>query len=411
MKKNLRFALVGATAATFGLSACDRGQPPAAVNPPAASETVPPGAATPADEVQKNLAEIVRDPNSYSRARRLGELLPTLGPDAVPAVRKTLQDRMVDLDVVSIDLLVRFWATHQPLEAAEWAKSKSPTFNRQDALYAAIYTWASQDPQAAASATWNWVDNTENEVSVATALVRGWYTQNDDAGIRKFLRSRPPGFPGQRAIGTYVRLMVLNHRAQELRTWAESLPNDDEGFKLTVFRRSVLTLANTDEAGKAEAKSWCQAHCETPLGKAMRTLIARAWVVDDGPGTFKWLSEAPEGYERDVAVRGAFGVWAELDREPAMRWMAEQTAGTPPPWLEPAYLIYARVLAKDKPEEAMKWAGQIKSQQDREETEIVVARIWRASDEAAAEQWVLQSALSEDGRNKALQPVDPSQTW
>ena len=79
-------------------------------------------------------------------------------------------------------------------------------------------------------------------------------------------------------------------------------------------------------------------------------------------------------------------VWAQLDREPAMRWMAEQTAtGQPPPWLEPAYLIYARTLAKEKPAEAMKWASQIKNAQDREETEIVVARVWRSVDEAAAE--------------------------
>jgi hypothetical protein len=323
----------------------------------------------------------------------------------VPAVRQTLLDRMVDFDVVSLDLLVRYWTTHQPLEAAEWARSRSPWVNRQDALYAAIYTWASQDPQAAAAATWDWVENGENEVSVTTGLIRGWYTRHDDEGIRRFLRSRPPGFPGQRATGTYVRSMILDGRAQELRTWAESLPNDDEGFKLTVFRRSVLTLANLDEASKAEARSWCQAHCETPLGKAMRSLIARAWVVDDGPGTLQWLSEAPEGYERDVAVRGAIAVWTELDREPAMRWMAEQTAGTPPPWLEPAYLIYARVLAPDKPQEAMRWASQIKNRQDREETEIIVARHWRQADEAAAEQWLLQSPLSEQARAKARQPL------
>jgi hypothetical protein len=196
--------------------------------------------------------------------------------------------------------------------------------------------------------------------------------------------------------------MIQNQGAQDLRAWAESLPNDEEGFKLTVFRRSVLTLATLD---KPAAESWCEAHCETPLGKAMRTLLARAWVNDDGPGTFKWLSEAPEGYERDVAVRGAFIVWAELSPEPAMRWMAEQTAATPPPWLEPAYVIYARVLAKDKPAEAMHWASQIKNKQDREETEILVARVWRGIDEAAAESWLLQSPLSEEARQKARQPA------
>jgi hypothetical protein len=89
--------------------------------------------------------------------------------------------------------------------------------------------------------------------------------------------------------------------------------------------------------------------------------------------------------------------------------MADLTKnGTPPPWIEPAYLFYARVLAKNKPEEAMRWAAQIKNPQDRLETEIVVARIWRGSDEAAAEQWLLQSPLSEQARARARIPLDES---
>jgi hypothetical protein len=324
----------------------------------------------------------------------------------VPAVRQILQDRTRDLDVVAIDLLVRFWATHQPDEATRWAKEKSPSVHRQDAIYAAIHTWASQDPEAAAKATWDWADDTQTEAAVTTGLVRGWYATNDEEGLRRFLRSRPPGFPSQRAINAYVRLVVQTQGAQALRAWAESLPDDEEGFKLTVFRRLVLTLATMD---KPAAMSWCEAHCEEPSGKGMRTLMARAWVLDDGAGTFAWLASAPEGYERDVAIRGAFHVWTQLDPEKAMSWMADLTKnGTPPPWIEPAYLFYARVLAKDKPEEAMRWAAQIKSPQDRVETQIVVARIWRGSDEAAAEQWLLQSPLSEQARAKARIPLDES---
>jgi hypothetical protein len=154
--------------------------------------------------------------------------------------------------------------------------------------------------------------------------------------------------------------------------------------------------------------SWCEAHCETPNGKGMRTLMARSWVVDDGAGTFAWLASAPEGYERDVAIRGAFQVWVQLDPEPAMRWMAQQTNGTAAPWLEPTYVIYARALAKEKPEEAMQWASRIESPQDREETQIVVARLWRKADEAAAEKWLLESPLSEQARAKARQPLAES---
>lgn len=407
MKQILSSALVFAAVGAIGLSACDASPPPDAGKPSMASETIPPGE-TLVDVVRKSLAETVRDPDAFSRARRLGALLPTLGPELVPAVQQTLDDQRIDLTITEIDLLLRYWATHQPDAASRWAKDKSPTSYREAAIFSALSTWAQDDPQAAVSATWNWVDDASIEGAVPAALVRGWYARNDPPEeLREFLRSRPPGFPGQRAIATYVRLMLQTQGAEAVRRWAESLPDDEEGFKLTVFRRTAFALAMFD---KQAAMRWCDDYCDGPHGKAMRTLMARSWVVGDGPGTFAWLSSAPEGYERDIAVRGAFGVWAQLDREPAMAWMATMTTGEPPPWLEPAYLVYARLIASEKPTEAIQWASRIENAQDREETQIVVARIWRGIDEAAAESWLLQSSLSEPARAKAREPIQQQQS-
>jgi hypothetical protein len=137
----------------------------------------------------------------------------------------------------------------------------------------------------------------------------------------------------------------------------------------------------------------------------LRGLIARNWVVDDGPAALAWLSSASEGYERDHAVRLTFAKWARTDREAALRWMASQTTGETEPWLQPIYPVYAKLLAADAPADAIEWAERIEGDAERETVLIMVARVWRHLDEAAAEDWLLESSLSEEAREKVRAPV------
>jgi hypothetical protein len=403
MKRVLRSALVGTAVGAIGLSACDATPPEHAVKPPVESSEVIPPAESVVDVVQKSLAEVVRDEDAFSRARRLGTLLPTLGPEMIPAVKHTLADPMVDLTATEVELLLRFWASHQPEEATRWAKDKSPTRYRQAAIFSALSVWAERDPQAAVAATWNWVADLELEGIVPIALVRGWYAKNDPAGLRKFLRGLPPGIPGQRAITAYVRVVIQTQGADAVMRWAESLPNDEDGYKLTVFRRVVAAVAHLDVDA---AMAFCNVHCDGPYGKNLRLLIARNWVQHDPQGALAWLSTGLEGYDRNLAIRVTFALWMDLDRKAALSWMAAQTAGEPAAWLRPTYPVYARGLSESAPAEAIKWAALIEDEQERESVTIGVARVWRHLDEAAAEKWLVQSSLSEDARAKVRAPVD-----
>ena len=400
MKQILCSAFVTAMGA-FWLAACDPA-PNSSISRPVEAEEIPAGE-TLTDVVREALIDVLRDPDVFSRARRLGALLPTLGPEFVPTVVELFEDRSLDLGSIELELLVHYWATHQPEEASHWSVEKSPTDYRSAAVFAAIMAWAETDPQAAVSVAWQWSVVPSIERVVPSALVRGWFAANNPPELVQWIHDLPMGIPRQRAIAAYVRVVIQTQGAEAVTRWAESLSDDDPSFKLTVFRRVVNALSELEfEAGLR----WCDAQCDGPYGNNMRSLIARNWVVRDGPPALAWLLSAPEGRERDLALRMTFGRWADTDREAAFDWMADQTTGEPDPWLQPIYPVYARLLSGDEPTEAIKWAQRIEDDKMRENVLVRVARVWRYLDEAAATEWLLQSPLSEEAREQVRAPVE-----
>ena len=397
MKKIPRCTRSFVALAIIGLVACDAAPPSEnVVSEPV--ETELPAAETLSDVVAEALAEIYRDEDVYSRARRLGTLLPTLGPGAVPAVKSILSDLKLDTRGIELELLLRYWATYQGEEATRWAKEESPPGYREVAVFAALETWAEADPRAAVDFSWEWTEETPIlERIVPIAVVRGWYGADDPPELRQFIADLPAGVVRQRAIAAYIRTGVQVQGAESVIRWAESIPDDDKHYKLSLFRRLADLLSRIDIAAGVRL---CDAHCLGPFGDNMRSVIARNWVLDDGPAAMAWLSTGPPGYERNLAVRATFGLWARMDREAATEWLESQAAGEPGPWLATAYPAYARLIAADAPVDAIRWAERIPNEKEREVVLIQVARVWRYLDEAAAEAWLVQCTLSEWAREK-----------
>ncbi len=50
-------------------------------------------------------------------------------------------------------------------------------------------------------------------------------------------------------------------------------------------------------------------------------------------------------------------------------------------------------------QEAIQWAERIEEEEVRETVLVKVARVWRYLDEAAAEEWLLRSSLSEEAQS------------
>ena len=161
MKKTLRTSIwrtlgLAAAIGVIGLSACDEGAPKDGSvferdgSRAARAESSVRKLPVP-DPGREAIAEVIRDQDPFSRARRLGTLLSTLGPDAVPQVESILADSrlLLHLGGTEIELLTRYWATHDPESASTWAVERSPLGYRTGAVFSSIPVWAKTDPFAA----------------------------------------------------------------------------------------------------------------------------------------------------------------------------------------------------------------------------------------------------------------------
>jgi hypothetical protein len=179
---------------------------------------------------------VLRDPDAFARARRLSILLPTLGPEAVPEVRRALASPAVDRGAVEIVLLVQLWATHDPASAAHWAFTQAPPGFRAAATLPSVETWAGSDPEAALT----WMRELPVAPGVTTmaaqiALVRGWF-DSGRPGLEDYIQSLGPSFDRQRALSVFARKTIQRNGPIALMRWAESLPDEPQRFKLSAFR-------------------------------------------------------------------------------------------------------------------------------------------------------------------------------
>lgn len=392
--QTMRCVYLGAALGLLALTGCDAASPPGTGGDAAVER-----GSVAADGAIRNA---LRDPDAYARARALGALLPTLGPEALPELQEVLGDPKLDIGGVESELLVRFWASHQPEAATRWAADRSPPFHRNALVQTALPFWVAADLQASLVASQEWQQlRPDIREPVARGLVLGWYASGQP-GLQQYIRDIGGGFERQLALATYLRAAIAKEGAEPVMRWAEAVPEDDPTYKLTVYRQvaSALPLFDHDAAIR-----WCDSHCDGPFGNNLRNITAGRWVVVDGPGAFRWLATAPDGHEKRLAIRSSFSAWVRMDPDAALAWMAQQGAeGELPAWLAPVIPVYAVALAERSPLEAVEWAQRIEREREREITLIKVARLWRWADEAAAEAWLEQSPLSDEARAKVRDP-------
>ena len=114
-------------------------------------EPTMPRAADPAVAAASDaIAEAMNELDPFERARRLAALLPTLGPEGVPGARDALlsQEFQPMRGGAETELLSRYWATHDPVEATRWAVEESPRGYKISAVFSTLSQWAAQDPAA-----------------------------------------------------------------------------------------------------------------------------------------------------------------------------------------------------------------------------------------------------------------------
>ena len=392
MNTTFRSWISAAALLGFALAGCDATPPP----DPTASAA------------GGSLADALRDPDPYARARSLGALLPTLGPEAVPEVRQALDEFRLDLGAVEFELLLRFWASQEPAEATAWTFKQTSPLYRIAAARTVIQIWAEADPAAAVVAVESALAEAGKDIAQIgqLALVQGWF-QTDRPGLENYIYGLGSGIKRQRSIFAYVLALTAAEGSDAAIRWGVSIPEDDVRYKLEVYRQvmSALAWADLPAAGR-----FCDAHCDGPFGKGLRNVLVRTRLRNGeyGGDVVEWVARVPEGdaqqrENKQHSLWVAYSTWAYRERESALDWMAQKIAEAeePEPWVRQLYGEYARQLARDSPEKAISWAERVEDDANRELTLVRIARFWRTQDEEAAEAWLSQSSLSEQAREQA----------
>jgi hypothetical protein len=343
-----------------------------------------------------SVSEALAEADPLARAARLATVLQDLGPDAASQAREILRRPQFDYGMAELELLMRVWARGEPKEATDWAFMAAPPGCPLASVTPSVEAWATQDPRATVEGirtTLRGPDSNPAELG----LVRGWFASGQP-GLVEYIRDIGIGFERQRALGVFAALWIRRDGPEPVQRWAESLPDKDEVFKLDAFRQVATELA---VVAPEAAKAWCDAHCDGPYGKNVRALIALHWAARDGKATMEWIATAPEGVEREYAVASAYEAWLRRDPKAAVAWANALGVDSVPAWFLPAVGRHVMALAREDPRQAVEWAPLIPNEENRERALITVFKHWRYRDEAAAEEWLARSPLSEEAREKA----------
>jgi hypothetical protein len=403
---------IGMAAAIAALGGCDaapQDQPGSAPSAQSAAMPVPGATLT-----RESLTALINEPDDFARARKLGELLPTLGSDSIPVVKDALEDAaLLEISAIEFELLLHYWSKHNRADAAWYALSGSPRAYRVAAIYGAVLPWVREEPEKAVPSVKAFaIEPGDAGAAVQNVLVRGWY-ESGHPGLEDYIKSLGAGFERQRALSAYANAIIRDKGTAELVKWAETVPDSDADYKVDVFRRTALALVPHD---LERAKNFCDAHCEGQHGSNLRTRIADRWSRDNPEAALDWLAASPKGSDALLSTRIAFANWGFKDRKAAIAWFDRQVAKhagkEQPVWLEPTVFVYSILLGREKPTDGIASAAKIKDPQDRRVAIVQIAHEWYhgndGKDKEAAEAWLQQSSLDEELRAIVRSPEHPA---
>ncbi len=364
---------------------------------PATSPPLPVGAED--NEILAALAE----KNAFEKYRKLATLLPSLGAGGIPKIRQALDSFAVNLAYVEYGLLLRGWALHAPVDAAKWAATMAPRAYQGAALVPAMEIWAGIDPMAAGAAGETlMIGESDDWIEVHVAIVNGWF-DSGQPGLESYIRDGADAWQ-QRALRVLARRIIRRDGPDAVMRWAESLPDEPWRFKLAASHEVATELTTADPA---LGVAWCVVRCEGKFGEGIRRLVGVIWAKRDGKAALEWLSGAPAGPDRDLAVRYTYRSWLGADRDAATGWAESIGRLESEPWFGAVAMTHAIMVAEETGDfaEAMRWAEIVVSYGQRQETYAHVARRWRRHDEAAAAVWIDQAPLSEGTREMLAIPL------
>ncbi len=347
-----------------------------------------------ADQAGATVKGILAIDDPLERVAELAPVFPRLSPDALPGVLQAYEHSGLDGGDPEIVLLGMWWARFDPAAAVRWTTTDWRA--GYGAVLQAIYrSWGNRDPQEALRSARATVHPGQKDLNTDAAIA-GW-DESGQPGVEEYVRALPE-LDRQRFGEVLARRRVVSLGTEGALRWAESI--EDPEFRKVMLRRVASAVAMDEPSVAAR---WAEpritaaaAAGERPTGLPRR--IATRWVRHDPTGAMAWLATLPAGKDRDDGVTESFRDWLRLDPPAATAWIEGVEMAS---WNGPAFYVYTRGYAFQRPAEMLAVASRISDPALRDGAEMFVARVWLGIDPEAAEAALANSTLSEESKTVA----------
>ncbi len=338
--------------------------------------------------------EVLAIGDPLARSVGFGALLERAEPDALENLRAALAAAPLDAGDPEYVSFAMWWAGFDPEAALDWASHGDWQADSWPVLTALFRVWAQNEPERAFAQIWKVEERSRNPA--IRGAIAGWQ-DSGKPGLVEAIQAIPDLVIKQRLSETLAHRLVVMRGASGATAWLEEIENP--GFRDILAKRVASAAADQGEGAAiaAWATPFVTSGEDRPSGFPRR--IGTRWVLRDPEAAWAWLASLPAGEDRDDGVMETFRDWMSLEPIAATLWIEKAEVE---PWLEPAFGVYARRIAQQRPKDALDLVAQFKDPKERNRLTVLIAESWSLRDLEAARAWLDQADVTDDVRQRAL---------
>jgi len=280
--------------------------------------------------------------------------------------------------------VVALWAAEDSESALLWLESNAQGLARLETLNNGVELWAERNPLAASE----WIDGMANDGSKATAakaLAAKWVQTSPDAAA-EWVSGLPDGPIRDEAKKALAESWVeQDAKAASIWAFAEAEFNGD-------YELLGETIREFSKQSPEEAESFVRDMIEADYSQIALSSHVIGRAQEDPAGTAEWLATmSPEDpiYSAEYA-NGLMQVWAGSDSIAASEWLSDQPQGAQ---RDAAVYGFSESIQRFEPEAAAVWANTIDDPDRRVMRLTESVSQWARTQPIEALEWVKTAEL------------------
>jgi hypothetical protein len=342
--------------------------------------------------VKATILGLSEEKDEIRRAESLDQLIGKIDPADIPAFLDEIASRgnSTYTHELTMRLLTR-WVESNPHAAATWAGKRDVAAGGEDFLGAVAVAWARRD--LASSIAWA-RELPEEERGGIFLKIAYQAVESDPRKALELARELAPT-ESRDGLVTYISSIWAAKSPQDAAAWASQI--QDRTFR----ERVLVAIATTWGENDPVLASSLAISSLTPGREQNDAVvgIVQRWTQKDPGRAAAWVEKFPESELRNTALNEVVRLWTDNDLIKSGEWVKALPAG-PARYL--AIETYVGKAAKLDPGSTASWVLQIQDKALRERQMERVGEAWLSANPAEARQWIQESELPADVKERLL---------